>query len=105
MLKQILASLALTVGIIHPSIASDIVQFPTRLVCADYETIKKNIEKFKEIPFVTMESYREIGNTVVATTTVMFVNPKTKTYTLVEELNEDLYCIISLGENFKPYKE
>lgn len=105
MLKKALASLALTVGLPLHSMASDVVQFPTRLACTDYKTIIKNVDKFKEKPFAIMESFRDFNGTVLTTTTLLFVNPKTKSYTMVEKFNDDLYCVVSMGENLEPYLE
>lgn len=104
MLKKILASLALTVGTIHPSIASEPVQVDSKITCASFAVINEALEKYGEIPFVTMTAYRMSRNQkVVEIPAVMFVNPKTKTYTVVEQFNEKVYCVVSMGEEVKPY--
>ncbi len=106
MLKQILASLALTVGIIHTSIASESVVINTKTSCVSYPTLTEVLEKYGEIPFVSMTAYRSArGDTVVHLPAIMFVNPTTKSYTLVEKFNDELYCVISIGEKLNPGAE
>jgi len=106
MLKYFLASLALTVGLIHPSIASDITKLRTELVCGNELGIGEVLDKYGEIPFATMTSMRDIpGVGVTNNPIVIFVNPKTKTYTIIERLSKNVYCIVSLGDNISPYSE
>lgn len=103
MFQKTLASLVLTVGLIHPSIASEIVQFPTHLFCLDQETLTSTITEFEEIPFAGGVATREVaGAGMVTNNLVIFVNPKTKTWTIVERFSKDLYCVISIGDGFRP---
>jgi hypothetical protein len=103
---KLLASLALTVGFTNISIASDITKFPTEMVCATEKALGSVLDEFGEIPFATMMSMREIPVLgVTANSMVMFVNPKTKSYTIVERIGKDLYCVVALGENIEPYRE
>ena len=103
MLKKILASLVLTVGITHPSIASEITQFPTSLMCVDQKGLSQTITEFEEISFAGAVGVREVhGVGMVENNIVIFVNPKTKSFTIVERFSKDLYCILALGEGFRP---
>lgn len=102
-MRKFLASLALTVGLTHPSIASEVIQIDTKLTCVSWETLNEALEKYGEIPFVNMTAYRALrNNDVMSLPTVMFVNPKTKSYTLVEKFSEQLYCVVSIGEQVSP---
>lgn len=102
-MRKFLASLALTVGLIHPSIASEILQIDTKLSCASWERINETLEKYGEIPFVNMNAYRALrNNDVMNLPAIMFVNPKTKSYTLVEKFSDQLYCVVSIGEQVSP---
>lgn len=105
MLKLILASLALTVGLIHNSIASEIIQLNTKLACGSFDTLNEVLEKYGEIPFVSMTASRMTGNnTIVEIPAVMFVNPNTKTYSFVEKFNDSTYCVVSMGNEVIPSK-
>jgi len=33
---------------------------------------------------------------------VIFVNPTTKSFTIAERFSKDLYCVLALGEGFRP---
>jgi len=102
MLKQILTSLALTVGIIHPSIASDVQQFPTTLVCVDQKGLTQTITEFEELSFAGGVAMRDVpGVGLVKNNLVIFVNPKTQSWTIVERFSTELYCVVALGEGFR----
>jgi hypothetical protein len=106
MLPKLLTSLALTVGVANISIASEVQRFPTELICGSEAGMAEVLEKYGEIPFATMTSNREVpivGLTV--SPLVIFVNPKTKTYTMIEQITKDLYCVVAIGENINPYIE
>jgi hypothetical protein len=106
MLKKLTASLALTVGIANPSIANEVIKLPTELVCASEAGVEEVLNKYGEIPFATMTTFREIsGSGFTNNPMVIFVNPKTKTFTILEQITTDLYCVVSLGDNISPYLE
>ena len=103
MLKKILASLVLTVGLIHPSIASEITQFPTSLMCVNKQGLTQTITEFEELSFAGGVSMRDVpGVGLVKNNLVIFVNPKTQSWTMVERFTKDMYCVIALGEGFRP---
>ncbi len=105
MLKLFLTSLTLTVGFANISMASDITKFPTEMVCATEKALESVLDQFGEIPFATMTSMREVPVLgITANPIVIFVNPKTKSYTIVERIGKELYCVVALGENIEPYK-
>ena len=106
MFKNILTSLALTVGFANISMANEITKLPTELICASESDIGSVLESFDEIPFATMISMRDVPVLgVTANSMVIFVNPKTKSYTIVEKFGKNLYCVVSIGENISPYVE
>ena len=104
MLKKILASLALIVGVIHPSIASEIYSLNTAIMCSNLKTLNDVVKEYGEIPFAVMTSYRSLnGDQAVPIRAVLFVNPNTKTYTFAEQFADNTFCVVSIGENLKPY--
>ena len=106
MLKKLIALLALTVGITNPSIADEVIKLPTELVCGSEAGMSEVLDKYGEIPFATMTAFREIpGSGFTNNAMVIFVNPKTKTFTILEQLTKDVYCVVSLGDNINPYIE
>jgi len=102
MLKQIFASLALTVGLIPLSIASDLQQFPTTLMCVDQKGLTETVSQFQEISFAGGVAMRDVpGVGLVKNNLVIFVNPVTRSWTIVERFSTDLYCVVALGEGFR----
>lgn len=67
--------------------------------CIGLETLEKTLEEYKEISFVRGLSEREPLGVV---SLVMFVNPQTQTWTMVEKIGADKYCIIATGSKFEP---
>jgi hypothetical protein len=77
-----------------------ITMFPA--VCVDAETLSKTVDEFKELPFARGISL-DLGNAESAPQSlVIFVNPRTQTWTMVERVNDNQYCIMALGQKFEP---
>ena len=75
-------------------------------VCVNIDTLAELVTDFDEAPSMTMNSFRERRNgSLTKIPTVMFINYETKTWTLVERVNDDRYCVIATGEDIKPYFE
>jgi hypothetical protein len=100
-MKNLLSAILLTVV---PTIAqSQIVNFP--IPCTNISTLAEVIDKHGEEAAMTMTSSREIEGKIITSPTVLFVNFKTKTWTLAEQITKDRYCIIAVGDNINPYKK
>jgi hypothetical protein len=71
-------------------------------VCVDAETLSKTVDEFKELPFARGISI-DLGNAESAPQSlVIFVNPRTQTWTIVERVDANQYCIMALGQKFEP---
>jgi len=105
MLNRILASLALTVGLFHTSIASEnnSIKLKTEILCGNLETVGLVLKEHGEEPALTAAGVRDVNGKYIAVATVLFINPKTKSWTLVEQIDENLYCVPALGQNIGPY--
>lgn len=72
--------------------------------CTSEEEIMSIISKYEEIPIFTGLSSRPQENgKLVDNQVIMFLNPTTKTWTLLEKDSNGV-CAIVLGSNFKPFK-
>lgn len=101
MLKKFLASLILTIGTIHPLLANEVTQFTT-LTCISEKDLEQTITEFGELSFAGGVSMREIpGAGLVQNDLVIFVNPKTRSWTVVEQFTKDMYCVVAGGEGFR----
>ena len=71
--------------------------------CIPVESLSEVTEKWGEEPAFQMKSARSIAqeNTVVYVT-VIFINPKTYTWTMAEQHSANEYCIVAVGKDIKP---
>ena len=73
------------------------------IVCADEKEFVEAIVSFDEEPFITALSKRDLGNGLLTPTSlVIYLNPKTGSFTVAEKIS-DMYCVVAMGENMKPY--
>jgi hypothetical protein len=67
-------------------------------VCVNLAVLESTLQEFEEIPFVRGLSDRDPIGIV---SLVIFVNPKTGSWTIVEKIKTDQYCILAVGNNFE----
>ena len=81
----------------------------TRLLpveCGNLKDLTTVMVEFNEKPFAAGETVRSTNNrTIVESVVIFFLNKKTKTWTVVEKISDDLYCVISSGKNFNVVEE
>lgn len=68
--------------------------------CGTLKQLSESMVEFKEVPFATGETTRQIRGTLKDMVVIFFLNDKTGTWTVVEKVSDDLYCITSSGRNF-----
>ena len=71
--------------------------------CVNTQSLYQIITEHEEKPMLTAISVRMIRDSEVPLATVLYVNPDTKSWTLVEKIRDDLYCVVGMGDNIKPY--
>jgi hypothetical protein len=81
--------------------AQEVINESRIISCVNKETIYKLVENFDEIPFIRALNTPVVGMQQV-TSIIIFVNPKTKSFSLVEKVEEQKYCILALGGRFEP---
>ena len=99
--KTILA--AVIMAVVLPASATDIkiTQFESR--CANWDLMKSTLQRFQELPMMTMNSVRDIAGQPTDLEAVLFGNPRTGTWTLVEQAGPDLFCITGMGDQLRPF--
>ena len=98
-MKPILLALAMVAS--SSSLAAGVIK--QDILCGSEKQMSKMLSEFEEKPMLMMTSER--FDTKEANMMVLFVNPKTRTYTLVEERNTTLYCVIATGNGIQPYTD
>ena len=85
------------------SVNAKTIQGAVPIVCADEKTFIEAIASFNEEPFITALSKRDMGNGLLTPAAlVIFLNPKTGSFTVAEKIS-DMYCVVAMGENMKPF--
>jgi hypothetical protein len=70
-------------------------------MCLDSKDLISTIDEFKELPYVRGIS-TPLAEQDSNTSLVVFLNPTTGTFTIVEKVADNLYCILAVGGGFKP---
>ncbi len=94
--------LSLVTAFFFPLFAQSEIIYPTQLVCVTAQELVPVLEKYQEKPILKFSSHRVVGNSQGHLQSVLYMNPTTKTWTLVEQWAEDLYCVVSIGSEAEP---
>lgn len=73
--------------------------------CSDEKEVTTILTEYGETPMLVMQGVRAISGNVLNVSVTLYVNPNTKTYTIIEELRKDILCLVTTGEGLKVYKE
>jgi hypothetical protein len=70
-------------------------------ICVSSQDLTKTIDEFKELPYVRGLSspMSQEGENL---SLVVFINPETRTFTIVEKAGDNVYCILAVGGGFEP---
>jgi hypothetical protein len=97
----VLATSVLLVTAVHAK-DTRIVNFPAP--CVDADAMARFLVEFDETPALTMTTTRQgTDNKTARHQTLLFINYKTKSWSLVEKLATGEFCITGAGENVTPY--
>ena len=79
------------------------IPLPFYMTCGPTPMDNFLLERYEEMPMLEGEAQTIIGPGKVAKGKLrMFVNPDTKTYTLVFEVAEQMFCMMSSGNKLGP---
>ena len=70
-------------------------------VCVPGRDLIKLVGEFQEIPYVRGVS-RGVVTEGASLSMVIYVNPATGTFTIVERAAADTYCLLAVGAGFEP---
>lgn len=99
-MKKILLSLLLV-----PSLAlAQLAQMPSFKVCADREQLNSALTDFGEMPLLAMTNVNTIEDAKIESyKAILFANPKTGTWTLAEQWNDNFFCVVAMGSDLIPF--
>lgn len=75
-------------------------------MCVGAVQFAETMSSYGEVPFITMSTIRPKDKTMEKFdqySTVLFLNPNTRTWTLAEKRGENNYCVTAVGENAAPF--
>lgn len=99
-MQRIIAATLFTIT----SSASAIVTVPIDTYCIDKDHLVDMIAEYEEKPLLTGASVRNINGKDVTVPLVVFVSKKTdNSFSVVEKINDETYCVLAIGSNLKPY--
>ena len=79
---------------------------PFESYCMPLEKLQSLINKYSEVPMIDMTSTRLLSDgTIKHNGTTLFVNLKETSWTLVEQTDKNVYCVIGAGMNLSPSKQ
>jgi hypothetical protein len=81
--------------------AQEVMNEPRTISCVNKESIYKLVGNFDEIPFIRALNVPVLGLSTF-TSLVIFVNTKTGSFSIVEKVEEQKYCILAIGASFEP---
>jgi hypothetical protein len=70
-------------------------------ICLNSNDLTDTVGEFKELPYVRGIS-TPLAEPDVKMSLVVFLNPTTGTFTIVEKAGDNLYCILAVGGGFEP---
>ena len=101
-MKKIIAMFLLMPTLVFANSEKPSLQVSTyETVCLSAKDLTSLVDEFKEIPYVRGVSKPVVGDDS-SLPLVIFVNPQSKTFTIVERAGADIFCILAVGANFQP---
>lgn len=101
MLKKLIG-LTLTLCAMQTVVAApaNVINIP--ILCSDSAAIQKLVKEYNEVAISGGMSNRETTeNKIHSSPIVLFANIETGTWTLIERIDPEVYCITATGRNFK----
>jgi len=97
-MKKLLVLLCMIPNLVF---AQEVINEPRTISCVNKENIYKLVGAFDEIPFIRALNVPVLGLSTF-TSLVIFVNTKTGSFSIVEKVEEQKYCVLAVGASFEP---
>ena len=81
--------------------AQEVLNETRTVYCVNEQNLNKLVTEFDEIPFIRALNSPVLG-VPMFNPLVIFVNQTTGSFTVVEKLEEQKYCILAVGGSFEP---
>jgi len=75
----------------------DVKYMNVEIPCLDEKGLIVFLNEFEEKPFIEFQNFR--GKEMsVKNQSILFINEKTKSWSMVEKISSDMFCIVSTGD-------
>ena len=97
-----LPAFLITAFMTTPIMAQELVSMPVE--CGSRQALSAMLKKYDEQPVMMFSSTRLIRQAATEVPAVLFVNPVTTTWSLVEQVDDDIYCVVAQGDKAKSHR-
>lgn len=73
-----------------------------KLECFPLRDIVLELGKYKEVPLLMANSVRPNGNSAEGKALIIFMNKESRSWTIIEKANDEIYCVVALGDHLSP---
>ena len=87
--------------IAYPIAAQEVITESRTVSCVNKEDIYKLVGDFDEVPLIRALNAPVLG-VPIFNSLVIFVNSKTGSFSVVEKVEEQKYCLLAVGVRFEP---
>jgi hypothetical protein len=101
-MKPFLTALAILVSPLVYADDSKVEVANMPIYCVTDKKLYDTVMEFKEIPVAEGISLRKIDGKEYKSPLVILINKDNSSYTIAEKVSETHFCIIAVGENFRP---
>ena len=77
---------------------------PFDAICTTRMIFAETITRYGEVPIMRGMSLRNVNGALVPMPTVLFMNMQTGSWTMAEQMSEDAYCVIAMGQDWAVYR-
>jgi hypothetical protein len=91
--------IALACLLFAPFSRSEIPPVLIEIECGTEKDVTAMLTLVGEVPFIKAVSTNTDGEKVVLMPTILFVNPKTRTWSLIQKHADDKFCLVASGTN------
>lgn len=88
---------------VHTQVSNEIRIIKFDAACGTEDQINVLINQYGERPLLQMVSERDTSAGEIQSLTIIFANPKTRSYTIVERMTDNVFCVTGTGIGISPY--
>jgi len=101
-IKTAIAAACMTATVAWAETSPPVVTTMYPALCVGPEALSETVKNFQELPFARGLSTNMGDAEAPPLSLVIFVNPETQTWTIVERVTANQYCIMAVGQKFEP---